>query len=229
MRDAAVAAVPDPVPAASSTSEPAHVSLPASVSSRIASPAQASAAATSSPIATTPTIPSLPPKPDVEADHRSGRPRRTRSPPSGPRNHIPTPPNATPPHTTQPIPSLPPKPDWPRRNTAAQSSKTGQSSKAEGPTSAPAATNPAEPELVIPVYVPKQYTTSESEAELSRILAHRKAADAEYLQIVLAKRRAMHEYEMSTIDLKMAERRRELADAQLEKARLGILGIDFIS
>ncbi len=49
------------------------------------------------------------------------------------------------------------------------------------------------------------------------------------MQIAAATRRALHEYDLSTHDLKMAEKRRELADAALEKARFGTLGMDYVS
>lgn len=37
----------------------------------------------------------------------------------------------------------------------------------------------------------------------------------------------MHEQEMAEIELAAARMRREVADSQLEKARLGLLGIDY--
>lgn len=33
---------------------------------------------------------------------------------------------------------------------------------------------------------------------------------------------------MASIDLKAAEKRRTIADAQVEKARIGALGVDFV-
>lgn len=41
-----------------------------------------------------------------------------------------------------------------------------------------------------------------------------------------ATRRALHELELATIDLRAAENRRKVADSQVEKARAGVLGID---
>ena len=52
-----------------------------------------------------------------------------------------------------------------------------------------------------------------------------KLAD-EYEVSAREKRRAIHELELSTIELRAAETRRMVADAQLEKARQGVLGID---
>lgn len=45
-------------------------------------------------------------------------------------------------------------------------------------------------------------------------------------QVSRTTRRALHELDMATIDLRMAETRRRIADAQVEKAKLGMLGID---
>lgn len=40
-------------------------------------------------------------------------------------------------------------------------------------------------------------------------------------------RRAFHELELTTRDLKLAEQRRSIAAAQLEKARAGLLGVEY--
>ena len=52
------------------------------------------------------------------------------------------------------------------------------------------------------------------------------------MQIGRAARRALHELDMSTIDLRAAEKRRELGDEQLEKqtgkVRSGLLGIEAV-
>lgn len=50
---------------------------------------------------------------------------------------------------------------------------------------------------------------------------------AEYGETLKATRKATHEQEMAEIELGAAKMRREVADSQLEKARLGLLGIDF--
>ena len=47
----------------------------------------------------------------------------------------------------------------------------------------------------------------------------------EYGETLKAARKAIHEREMSEIELAAARMRREVADSQLEKARLGLLGI----
>ena len=48
---------------------------------------------------------------------------------------------------------------------------------------------------------------------------------AEYGETLKAARKAMHERDMSEIESAAARMRREVADVQLEKARLGLLGI----
>ena len=50
---------------------------------------------------------------------------------------------------------------------------------------------------------------------------------AEYDEILKATRKAIYEQEMAEIELAAARMRREVADSQLEKARLGLLGIDY--
>ena len=40
-------------------------------------------------------------------------------------------------------------------------------------------------------------------------------------------RQAFHEYDIACIDLRYAEKRRKIADEQLQLAREGMLGIDF--
>ena len=50
---------------------------------------------------------------------------------------------------------------------------------------------------------------------------------AEYGETLKAARKAMHEQEMAEIELAAARMRREAADSQLEKARFGLLGVDY--
>jgi len=50
---------------------------------------------------------------------------------------------------------------------------------------------------------------------------------AEYGEILKATRKAIYEQEMAEIELVAARMRREVADSQLEKARLGLLGINY--
>lgn len=42
-------------------------------------------------------------------------------------------------------------------------------------------------------------------------------------------RRALHELEITSRDLKLAEQRRSVAVAQLEKARAGLLGVEYVA
>lgn len=61
-----------------------------------------------------------------------------------------------------------------------------------------------------------------------RLQAHRAHLASEYTQRATGNRRALHELELSTIDLRAAELRRKVADSQCEKARNGVLGIDYV-
>jgi hypothetical protein len=55
---------------------------------------------------------------------------------------------------------------------------------------------------------------------------HRAHLASEYVLISRGTRRALHELDTATLDLRAAEGRRRVADSQLEKARAGVLGID---
>lgn len=50
---------------------------------------------------------------------------------------------------------------------------------------------------------------------------------AEYGETLKASRKAMREQEMAEVELAAARMRREVADSQVEKARFGLLGIDY--
>lgn len=50
----------------------------------------------------------------------------------------------------------------------------------------------------------------------------------EHEYIAQTTRRAIHELAMASLDLAAAQKRRINADAQLEKARAGVLGIDYV-
>jgi hypothetical protein len=50
----------------------------------------------------------------------------------------------------------------------------------------------------------------------------------EHLTTSRETRRALGELDMAALDLRMAEARRKIADTQLEKAKQGMLGIDFV-
>ncbi|KAH9854107.1 hypothetical protein C2E23DRAFT_83538 [Lenzites betulinus] len=217
----------EPASSASVAPEPALMSAPLStVASRLASPAQAGSAPASSPIPTTPTLPSLPPKPEPEVDQKPVRKRRSKSPPTGPRMRGPISQAVagTPPHVVQPVPSLPLKPDWARRNTASHPVKT----ESPAPPASAAAESSA-PSPALPVYQPRSSASSEIMAEIARIRTQRLQIDREYVQVATATQRALQEYDLSTIDLRMAEKRREIAEAAIEKAEIGMLGMDNVS
>jgi hypothetical protein len=167
----------------------------------------------------------------------------TREPPKGPRGFV-QPPTAP---ASRPAPT---RPDWSNRNIAQSTSGPSYSSAdlAPGP--------PIEPEPAvtvslpaIPLYKPKITLNPELEAEVRfslptclaptvrhsrccikivRVQAQRAQLTSEYTHISKAARRALHELEMATLDLRAAENRRKLADSHVEKARLGVLGIDYL-
>lgn len=64
--------------------------------------------------------------------------------------------------------------------------------------------------------------------QLTRVRAHRAHIVADYTQVAKSTRRALHELDLATIDLHMAEERRKVADVHLEKAKAGVLGIDHV-
>lgn len=62
--------------------------------------------------------------------------------------------------------------------------------------------------------------------QIYRTQANRSHLTLDYLQRAKSLRRALHELDLATIDLRAAEIRRQIADSQLEKAINGALGID---
>ncbi|KAF8905983.1 hypothetical protein CPB84DRAFT_1770722 [Gymnopilus junonius] len=79
----------------------------------------------------------------------------------------------------------------------------------------------------IPKYErPKQLT--EIEQELSKYETLRRNYASNHLAEVKELRRALHELDMTTIDLRAAETRHRIADLQLEKAKTGTLGIEAV-
>ncbi|EMD38489.1 hypothetical protein CERSUDRAFT_82755 [Gelatoporia subvermispora B] len=148
------------------------------------------------------------------------RRRRSRSPVSS-RNQGHTPSSPVSPQVPLTPSALPQKPEWARRSTTVSSTTP----KAD-------AVSPMQdtPELVItapviPQYKPKQ---SEIELELARIQSHHASLAAAHETSVKATRRALFEVELANMDLRLAEARRSIADAQVEKARAGVLGIDYV-
>lgn len=51
-------------------------------------------------------------------------------------------------------------------------------------------------------------------------------AERDRLHHVKSLQRVLHELDLATIDLRAAETRRKIADAQLERAKTGTLGMD---
>ncbi|THG99648.1 hypothetical protein EW026_g2742 [Hermanssonia centrifuga] len=125
------------------------------------------------------------------------------------------------PKAPSPFPTLPPKPEWTSRGTTLSASTP--------PTSAePVTTSEQTVSLPdIPKFVTKKNASLSEEAEAMKIRQHREKLTLEYTAISLATRRAMHELDLSSIDLRMAEKRRKVTNAQLERARAGVLGIDY--
>lgn len=64
--------------------------------------------------------------------------------------------------------------------------------------------------------------------QIARLRAHRVHLTLEHEPIAQDARRALHELEIASIDLTAAQNRREMAGAQLEKARAGVLGVDYV-
>ncbi|KAF9228659.1 hypothetical protein BS17DRAFT_203259 [Gyrodon lividus] len=88
----------------------------------------------------------------------------------------------------------------------------------------PAITQPYLP--IIPRYEAKPKFSSTYETEFNRLDAHRAHAAAECKRCLKASRRAFHELDMTTLDLRAAQHRRELAENHRKKAHHGQLGID---
>lgn len=74
-----------------------------------------------------------------------------------------------------------------------------------------------------------RYGVGHLEAEFARSQSRRLHLLQDYDQVSRSTRRALHELDMATIDLRMAENRRKIAAMQLEKARHGVLGVDSTS
>ena len=167
----------------------------------------------------------------------------TREPPKGPRGFVQPP-------TAPALRPAPTRPDWSNRNTAQPASGPSYSS-ADLPPGPPIEPEPAVTASLpaIPLYKPKIALNPELEAEVRsslptcvalavqysrccmkivRVQAQRAQLTSEYTHISKAARRALHELEMATLDLRAAENRRKLADSHVEKARLGVLGIDYL-
>ncbi|KAN0075339.1 hypothetical protein V8E55_011362 [Tylopilus felleus] len=93
-----------------------------------------------------------------------------------------------------------------------------------GPSKEASVTQPYLP--AIPRYDAKPRFSAAYESEYNRLEAHRAHAATECRRCFKASRRAFHELEMTTLDLRAAQLRRELAESHRKKAHHGQLGID---
>ena len=176
-----------------------------------------------------------PPRPSRNVHEITARvpptgPQRTwpsRSPPRGPRSHPrqPIPPSS--------VPSYGSVPRGPRRGFP----PTGPSSSFSSPPSIGSRhNNPESKKIMKPLDPDLEVRSSQhfllsswslrSIVQIYRAQANRSHLAFDYLQRVKSLRRALHELDLATIDLRAAEIRRRIADAQLEKAKNGALGID---
>jgi len=132
----------------------------------------------------------------------------SRSPPRGPRSHPrqPMPPSSA-------APSYGSIPRGPRRGFP----PTGPSSLFSSPASIASRHNPESRKITKPL---------DPDLDIYRAQANRSHLAFDYLQRAKSLRRALHELDLATIDLRAAEIRRHIADFQLEKAKNGALGID---
>ncbi|KAF8797875.1 hypothetical protein BYT27DRAFT_7218677 [Phlegmacium glaucopus] len=143
----------------------------------------------------------------------------TRVPPTGPQRNWPSrsPPRGPRSHPRQPIPPSGPSygstPRGPRRGFP----PTGPSSSFSSPASITSRHNPESK---------KNTKLLDPDLDIYRAQANRSHLAFDYLQRAKSSRRALHELDLATIDLRAAEIRRHIADVQLEAAKNGALGID---
>ena len=148
-----------------------------------------------------------------------------RSPPRGPRSH------PRQPMPTSATPSYASIPRGPRRVFP----PTGPSPSFSSPASIPSRHNPEskknaktlDPDLDVRFSLSNGVLViNYSCSQIYRAQANRSHLAFDYLQRAKSLRRALHELDLATIDLRAAEIRRHIADVQLEKAKNGALGID---
>lgn len=131
------------------------------------------------------------------------------------------------PPTPQTIHQLPPKPDWSRADDRAVPT---------APHQAPSVVTKAKevtPENVVPEpKIPEWVPDKDEEHErlmhtITRLRETRTKQAKDHDALQRSTDRALHELKLASHELKFAEKRRTIADAQLEKARAGILGMDY--
>ncbi|KAG6854936.1 hypothetical protein C0991_009759 [Blastosporella zonata] len=169
-------------------------------------------------------------------------PRRpSHSPPRGPRNTSGTHPRGVTP--TGPASSLASGPRGPRRSFAPTNQlpvPLPRSATPQNQTPIPlppiedvqigTAPAPEAAKMPPPIIATRAYPQSLTQAidnEAEHLQSHRARLASEYTNLAKETRRALHELDMATIDLRAAELRRKVADNQYEQARSGALGIDF--
>ncbi|KAH9951301.1 hypothetical protein B0H21DRAFT_275997 [Amylocystis lapponica] len=167
---------------------------------------------------------SVPPQPAREGSLSQLSQHRSGSPPAGLRSNPKSPVDLTSPQTLRS--GLPPKPDWPRRG-ASSSTPADNAAPAESTATVQPETPVYVPETETRRYLPKPSASEDIELEIAKVRTHRLNLAAEYREIAKATRKALHELDMSTIDLKVAEQRRTNTDKHLELARAGTLGIQY--
>ncbi|OCH95489.1 hypothetical protein OBBRIDRAFT_720338 [Obba rivulosa] len=136
------------------------------------------------------------------------------------RAHTPSSPAS--PQVSQSASGLPQRPEQTRRSTTVSS--TTPKAEVVSPTQ-----NAPEPLITAPVIPPYKAKPSEIEVEIARIQARHAPLLAEYEALSRATRRALFEVDVASIDLRLAESRRQIAEKQVEKARAGVLGIDYVA
>ncbi|KAJ3480324.1 hypothetical protein NLI96_g8435 [Meripilus lineatus] len=186
-----------------------------------------------------PTIP-LRPIPSMPSSMR--RRRISRSPPTQPRNYVKTPTTPQSPQVQSPLQSLPARPEWTSRNSGLSAPSQHLEPHSVSPAPPPVPPEVLHHPLHVPLpAIPPFKTTKPStkplteltdleklEFEVEKLTRSRLHLANEHPNIVTAKRRAMYELALSSIELAAAQKRRENADAQLAKAVNGLLGIDYV-
>ncbi|KAI0079991.1 hypothetical protein K474DRAFT_1705240 [Panus rudis PR-1116 ss-1] len=154
------------------------------------------------------------PRPPSRAEH-------SRAIPTQPRNYVKTPTTPMSPQVPSPVQNLPVKPEWASRASPLQATTPVHSEpvKQQGEQWKPQLHDYSHP---------RGYHFNFNEQELANLKAQKLRLQTEYATLAKASKRALHELDLASIDLRLAEQRRMVADAQLDKARAGQLGIDYV-
>ncbi|CCM06233.1 uncharacterized protein FIBRA_08479 [Fibroporia radiculosa] len=159
--------------------------------------------------------------------------KKSRTPPIAPRRYIPTPPIPSSPKTPQPGAVQPTRAERPRWIPSAPESQ--QVSNDESIITTHMIYTPDGPRqfvLNIKKYDhrrwPHRMDLAALTTELDQLRRNRMHLATNYQNLQKTARRALHELDMSTIELNAATARRIMSGEQLEKARGGQLGIDYV-